>query len=134
MRFFSSLLALAAIPLVLAIPAGTGSIDLSSSLDARDYSNSTLEARTGGRGGGKDHCKKEFGRGSDCGCYAGLSCHNDYDKCECGDQKNSFFEFKGRNEEPKCLCSGDDQRESFVSSMWTELMSRLQQAREEMLL
>lgn len=82
------------------------------------HPNSTLEERTGGGhggGGNKDHCKKGRGRRPDsCECYSGMSCGNKVDKCECGDQKNAFFNFCSTcpNDEPKCVCHGENQSES----------------------
>lgn len=141
MRIFSTLLcALAAVPAIMALPS-VGSIDLTSSLMARDefeaiYANSTLEARSKGN---KDHCRKGYGRrNDDCSCYPGLGCDNKVDKCECGDQGNARFDFCStcNNDEPKCLCTGDDQRESlsFASAVDLGADERLQQARKEVFL
>jgi len=121
MRIFSTLLcALVAAPAILALPS-VGSLDLTSSLMARDefeaiYANSTLEARTNG---GRDHCRKGNGRrNDDCSCYPGLGCHNKVDKCECGDKGNAKLDFCSTcpNDEPKCLCTGADQRKFFSYS------------------
>jgi hypothetical protein len=140
MRIFSTLLcALAAVPAILALPS-VGSLDVTSSLMARDefeaiYANSTLEARTNGQ---KDHCRKGYGRrNDDCSCYPGLGCDNKVDKCECGDQGNARFDFCStcHNDEPKCLCTGDNQRKSsFATMMGTGADGRLQQARKEVFL
>ena len=120
MRFFTLAFALMSATAISAFPSSpeTG---VSFTFDSPSiHPNATLEERTGGGGsGGKEHCKKERGRRPDtCGCYSGLDCHDSKSQCECGDQGNAKFEYCGscQDDEPKCVCKGDNQSESFSFS------------------
>jgi hypothetical protein len=131
--FTTLLCAFAAAPAIMALPSNPA--DIIARSDNAITANSTLEARTFGHGGGRDHCQKSHGRrGDNCQCYPGLGCNNDYDKCECGDQGNAKFFLGGSD--PTCQCSGDHQRKSIkgVFTLRASADGRLQQAREEMFL
>lgn len=115
MRLLTLAFALIGATAITAMPS-VGDTAVSYSFESPvSHPNVTLEERGGGgRGGGRDHCKKERGRRPDtCGCYDGLDCHDDRGQCECGDQGNASFDFCGscRNDEPKCVCKGDHQSE-----------------------